>query len=490
MRSITLSLILIIFLCSPVQAAVRYVNPACESACDGTTWEKGWAAFGDIVWGALDDEESTLYLGAGSYSTQLTIAHNADSRLTIQPYDGLVTITGSAGHGIQLGNNSGGVARNVTINGLYEGNRSIRITGNAYHGVYYRYASNMDDNYFYYLEIDTNGSNSVNEHGMKITGDGIRVASCYIHDNYNDGINGYTATTGAYAKWLIYDNIIEDNGEDGIGVNCCADIYDNKLDGTNCVTASHPDGIDNTGSLGYMRIYGNEFIEFTQQVFIETPSNASLAAIRIYNNTGRRIGSGDPKTAGIVIRIKNTGEGSFTLSDTIIANNVFDALDQGCLRIFSDYATTTVSTSEISNNIFYNCSYNANLYEELTYVKAGLLFYNNILYGTDSISYNALDDGGGPYDTASDLNTGTGFTGNTNSQPVFTNYAGFNYSLSAEDTAALNAGKTLSDYFTTDKNGTDRPQGAAWDIGAYEYDDEEEPEAPTITKIKWRIVTP
>jgi hypothetical protein len=34
---------------------------------------------------------------------------------------------------------------------------------------------------------------------------------------------------------------------------------------------------------------------------------------------------------------------------------------------------------------------------------------------------------------------------------------------------AVNGGTDLSDYFTADKDGTARPQGPAWDIGAYEY---------------------
>jgi hypothetical protein len=33
---------------------------------------------------------------------------------------------------------------------------------------------------------------------------------------------------------------------------------------------------------------------------------------------------------------------------------------------------------------------------------------------------------------------------------------------------AKDAGVSLSSYFTTDKDGVTRPQGSAWNIGAYE----------------------
>lgn len=43
-----------------------------------------------------------------------------------------------------------------------------------------------------------------------------------------------------------------------------------------------------------------------------------------------------------------------------------------------------------------------------------------------------------------------------------------NYVPRSGDTVAKDKGVSLSSYFTTDKAGTTRPQGSAWDIGAYE----------------------
>jgi len=44
-----------------------------------------------------------------------------------------------------------------------------------------------------------------------------------------------------------------------------------------------------------------------------------------------------------------------------------------------------------------------------------------------------------------------------------------NLHLTSADTTARDQGTSMATYFTTDKDGVTRPQGSAWDIGAYEY---------------------
>src|SRR5260370_37738984 len=44
-----------------------------------------------------------------------------------------------------------------------------------------------------------------------------------------------------------------------------------------------------------------------------------------------------------------------------------------------------------------------------------------------------------------------------------------NFQLASNDTACVDAGTDMSAYYNFDHDGNARPQGRAWDIGAYEY---------------------
>ena len=67
--------------------------------------------------------------------------------------------------------------------------------------------------------------------------------------------------------------------------------------------------------------------------------------------------------------------------------------------------------------------------------------------------------------------------GELNSISGNANLASNYYEQSFSD--SINRGANLSAYFSTDKVGTIRPQGSAWDIGAYEYTGTTPPPPPT-----------
>jgi hypothetical protein len=87
-------------------------------------------------------------------------------------------------------------------------------------------------------------------------------------------------------------------------------------------------------------------------------------------------------------------------------------------------------------------------------VTSGTVIRNNIIIVTSGM---AITDGG--RNTVADHNL--------MSDSGFVNAAAHDFRLLASS-AAVNAGMTLSS-FSTDRNGTPRPQGSAWDIGAYEF---------------------
>jgi hypothetical protein len=95
----------------------------------------------------------------------------------------------------------------------------------------------------------------------------------------------------------------------------------------------------------------------------------------------------------------------------------------------------------------------------------------NVAYGiTDGTTGNYPSNTTADYNVygiALDLNhADTGAHSHHGTDPTLNS----NYALMSSDTLARDKGIDLGVYFTKDKNGVLRPQGSAWDIGAFEFD--------------------
>jgi hypothetical protein len=113
------------------------------------------------------------------------------------------------------------------------------------------------------------------------------------------------------------------------------------------------------------------------------------------------------------------------------------------------------SSGEVKNNIFYadGSSVPASDIAELTYsadAASSVVGSKNLLF----ISSKTIDQSAFPNDIV-------------NKDPLFVSFVSKNYRIRA-GSPAINAAATLPE-FNYDLNGTSRPQGPAWDIGAYEY---------------------
>lgn len=136
-----------------------------------------------------------------------------------------------------------------------------------------------------------------------------------------------------------------------------------------------------------------------------------------------------------------------TTSGTLIYNNlIYNIQSDGANTKGIEYGTGAAGVG-LYNNTFYNVSGTA------IHVQANVnTVKNNIVYGST---------------TAAILASGTVASNNLlGTSPSFTDAAGGDFTLQT-GSVAVNAGATIGSV-TTDRIGTARPQGAAYDIGAYE----------------------
>lgn len=139
-------------------------------------------------------------------------------------------------------------------------------------------------------------------------------------------------------------------------------------------------------------------------------------------------------------------------SNTLIYNNLIYGINTGSGTSDAGIAVTQ-SNNKVWNNTIYNNT-NTGIYVDTT--ASSTTVQNNIAYL--SVGSNYVD-----------LGTSTTHDHNLEgTNPVFVT-SGATPDLHLQTTSpAKNAGTTLT-AFTTDKDGITRPQGSAWDIGAYEF---------------------
>ena len=159
----------------------------------------------------------------------------------------------------------------------------------------------------------------------------------------------------------------------------------------------------------------------------------------------------------------NSNDADLTLT---IYNTIISDFVSGTDSNFSGITNTNSTNTYMYNCTVTNCRYAVERGDGTMTAKNCAVFNNyDDFAGTITIDYCASDDGNGT--NAVDISP----------QPVeatewnkaFTNYAAGDYSVKDADSVLYNAG--LADLFAEDDDiiGTARPQGASWDIGAFEY---------------------
>src|SRR4030042_867425 len=466
----------------------------------------------EIPWTNFESgsENVYLYFFGGTYTSTLSIRHNyTGNRVYIKPgsaspspsgINSQIVFSRTGGYNIFLYSGSP-VAHNVTIDGettsgsgtgnikLVPGDGPAIETNSSVStvGVVLRYLeiTGMDDDESRPQTCGYNITPSNYAISFRNMETGTEIAYCYFHHNWGHSDILITTASNAYGIAKVHHNTIETGTVNYITGGSGVDIYNNYFDAS---TAYCPyDIIHNYSASGiqYVRIYNNYFKSSDQMLFLENkpqPLTTSRATqnVRIYNNVFEGVVL-YPVPVPMLIHTMNA-----TLDDIIIANNTFINGRHGIImECYSGYTARIGGTTpvKIVNNIFKDGSAvemgGAWIWDD----ESDFVFDYNLMYPTGYWEWHNAP--GGTEKTYTSLTTWNNDHPTLNHNPTFTDplfISTTDFHLQSSS-PAIDHGATLSSFFTTDLEGTTRPVGVAWDIGAYEYvsgaDDTIPPAAPT-----------
>jgi parallel beta-helix repeat protein len=303
-----------------------------------------------------------------------------------------------------------------------------------------------------YITIDGFEIQNSNEYLIKFArGNSFTIRNCAVHDNSSNRNSGILVTLSDYS--LIENNEVYNTGWNAINVTSCNHtmirnnyIHDNSLHaGINIFPKTSEEQIMYagndvmfnyiTGTTGaiYMRyqennkIVGNVCFKNNYGMkFDKHSSGASSyeANTKIYNNT--------------VVYNDNNGLHNISATDLIIKNNIFAYNNTYQLYIPED----RISGHTIDYNLYYSS--------------------NAVKLGWNGSTYDSLE----AFKTASSQESH-----GLEKKPYFNNISANDYSIT-ENSFAIDSGMDLTNEsaeIQLDINGTARPKGKKFDIGAYEY---------------------
>lgn len=147
-------------------------------------------------------------------------------------------------------------------------------------------------------------------------------------------------------------------------------------------------------------------------------------------------------------------------NNLVYNNGVIGGGQADGIRVGGGTSANSPTNTQIYNNVFYG---NAHRGIAIDSGSVGTIIRNNISFGNNQTAI-------------ANFSSTTTLSHNLTTNPLFVNPSTFDFHLQS-GSPAINAGTTIAT-FNTDFDGVLRPQGSAWDIGAYEFTGSNPPPPP------------
>jgi hypothetical protein len=289
----------------------------------------------------------------------------------------------------------------------------------------------------------------------------------HIHGNSGDGVQACHGCSPA-PRWVyIGGNTIHDDRENAVDLKYVDDVVISRNVCYGYENASTSDGVamvvGSDGAPNRPWIIGNTIHSSARGIRIEEVDSAWIVGNQIFG-----IDDG-------AIMLEKQGASLHIVNNTVHDADVF--IDQFWQETFGLHVRNNI-VSQMRGEA-YGCHMNI----ESNVVAGASTFENNLFFQSEGPVVLNLGAGGNQanferFSTTPDFDALPFGTGNRIGDPLFADTSGADFSIE-EGSAAVNTGSVVDVYETFeamhglniryDLDGTPRPQGSAWDIGAYEY---------------------
>ncbi|MCL4488722.1 MAG: right-handed parallel beta-helix repeat-containing protein [Chloroflexi bacterium] len=358
-----------------------------------------------------------VYVRGGTYANgvSLTRSGSAGAYITYQAYPGEQPIVkGSGWYGFSDYYGTSGTSYTVIDGFEFDG------TGYTDYefGLHFQHSNNLIFRNNKVHDMTLLGINVVNSNTGEISGN-------TVHD-----VQGYNGIWGGnVSNYSIHNNTVYRNNQNGIGVSggtTNTSIYDNTAYGNSCGQDQRYAGIAIEVSSQNNKVYNNLMYNNCHAGYVTNSPSNQIYNNTFYGNTGYQVLYG-PWSGSIPV-------------NNIFENNVFVVVGSGDIGI-GDFGDTS-SYNPLQNTFNYNAYYYMNGPDK-----------SNMVAVVNNYSFSQWRGIG---------KEANGILGN----PLFVNAPAGNFRLQ-KSSPVIDKGANVG--VSVDSDGNPRPEGAGYDIGAYEY---------------------